>query len=61
MRWDHLVVLPHSAVPADFALPDCPRWKIIDRTQLDALMPLIRNVLLQQTNSAPMLLSLIHI
>lgn len=55
MRWDHLVVLPHSAVPADFALPDCPRWKIIDRTQLDALMPLIRNVLLQQTNSAPML------
>ena len=55
MRWDHLVVLPHSAVPADFALPDCPRWKIIDRTQLDALMPLIRNVLLQQTNSLPML------
>ncbi len=55
MRWDHLVVLPHSAVPADFALPDCPRWKIIDRTQLDALMPLIRNVLLQQTNSLPIL------
>lgn len=55
LRWDHLVVLPHSAVSADFALPDCPRWKIIDRTQLDALMPLIRNVVLQQTNSLPML------
>lgn len=55
LRWDHLVVMPHSAVPPDFALPDCPRWKIIDRTQLDALMPLVRNVVLQQTNSLPLL------
>ncbi|MGV9714338.1 NERD domain-containing protein [Gordonia sp. NPDC003424] len=48
LRWDHFVVLPHSVVPKDFALPDCPRWKVIDRTQLDQLMPLVRNVLLQK-------------
>ncbi|MDY6810410.1 MAG: NERD domain-containing protein [Actinomycetota bacterium] len=53
VRWDHLVVLPHSAVPADFSLPDCPRWKIIDRTQLDQLMPLVRNVLLQKGGDLP--------
>lgn len=55
LRWDHLVVLPHSVVPKDFALPECPRWKIIDRTQLDQLMPLVRSVLLKQTADLPFL------
>lgn len=54
-RWDHLVVFPHSQVPADFALPDCPRWKIIDRTQLDEVMPLVRRVLLQKKTDLPYL------
>lgn len=48
IRWDHMVVLPHSEIPADFSLPECPRWKIIDRTQLDQLMPLVRSVLLKK-------------
>ena len=47
-RWDHLVVFPHTEIPSDFALPECPRWKIIDRTQLDQIMPLVRRVLLQK-------------
>ena len=53
LRWDHMVVLPHSELPADFSLPDCPRWKIIDRTQLDQLMPLVRNVLLHKGGELP--------
>ncbi|MYR07780.1 ATP-binding domain-containing protein [Gordonia sp. SID5947] len=53
LRWDHMVVLPHSEVPRDFSLPDCPRWKIIDRTQLEQLMPLARSVLLRQENDVP--------
>lgn len=53
LRWDHVVVLPHSQVPTDFALPDCPRWKIVDRTQLDQLMPLVRNVVLQKGGDLP--------
>jgi hypothetical protein len=48
-----MVVLPHSELPADFSLPDCPRWKIIDRTQLDQLMPLVRNVLLHKGGELP--------
>ena len=34
LRWDHVVVFPNSSVPKDFALPDCPRWKVIDRDDL---------------------------
>ncbi|MHC3000850.1 nuclease-related domain-containing DEAD/DEAH box helicase [Gordonia sp. GN26] len=48
VRWDHVVVFPHSEVDSSFALPECPRWKVVDRTQLHKLMPLIRNVLLQK-------------
>lgn len=48
LRWDHMVVFPHSEVDPGFALPDCPRWKVVDRTQLRELMPLIRKVLLQK-------------
>jgi hypothetical protein len=53
IRWDHMVVLPHSEIPADFSLPECPRWKIIDRTQLDQLMPLVRSVLLKKGGDLP--------
>ena len=54
-RWDHLVVFPHTEIPSDFALPECPRWKIIDRTQLDQIMPLVRRVLLQKGTDVPFL------
>ncbi|KQS00750.1 nuclease [Williamsia sp. Leaf354] len=53
VRWDHMVVLPNTELPADFAVPDCPRWKVIDRTQLDELLPLIRIVLLKQELDRP--------
>ncbi|MFM9376715.1 NERD domain-containing protein [Gordonia sp. VNK21] len=55
LRWDHLVLFPHSRVGRDFALPDCPRWKVIDRDQLDQLFPLIRRVPLQKQQDLPML------
>ncbi len=55
LRWAHLVVLPHTELPADFALPECPRWTVIDRTQLDQLAELARVALRQQdtTNRVP--------
>ena len=53
VRWDHAVVLPNTQLPPDFAAPDCPRWKVIDRTQLDDLMPLLRNILLQKETPNP--------
>lgn len=55
LRWDHMVVFPHAEIADDFALPDCPRWKIIDRTQLDQLLPLIRRVPLTKQQDHPYL------
>lgn len=55
LRWDHMVVFPHAEIPADFALPDCPRWKVIDRNQLDQLLPLIRAVPLTKQQDLPYL------
>ena len=37
LRWDHIVVLPNSEVPEHFALPECPRWQVVDRDDLPAL------------------------
>jgi len=37
VRWAHAVVLTGSSLPGDFARPDCPRWSIIDRDQLDGI------------------------
>ena len=48
LRWDHLVVLPHSALPQDFNLPDCPRWKAVDRDELGSLAVRLKTVLSQQ-------------
>lgn len=55
LRWDHVVVLPQSLIDDDFALPDCPRWKVVDRNQLDHLVPLIRRVLLDKEQNLPAL------
>lgn len=48
IRWGHAVVLPHTTLPDDFAAPDAPRWSIVDRTQLDDLVPLLRDLLHRQ-------------
>ena len=53
-RWDHLVVLPHTELPEDFALPQCPRWKVIDRTELPQLVSRVRQVLLDQELERPL-------
>lgn len=51
VRWAHLVVLPHTELPAGFALPECPRWSVLDRTQLDQIVDLARSALCQQDSS----------
>jgi hypothetical protein len=48
LRWDHIVVLPNTELPQDFALPECPRWKVIDRTELPSLARRLRHVLVCQ-------------
>ncbi|EKF25025.1 viral (Super1) RNA helicase family protein [Mycolicibacterium hassiacum DSM 44199] len=55
LRWDHVVVLPNIELPDDFGLPDCPRWKVIDRNDLPSLVENLRNVLLKQELDRPLL------
>ncbi|CKH18532.1 ATP-binding domain-containing protein [Mycolicibacterium smegmatis] len=55
LRWDHVVVLPNTELPADFGLPECPRWKVIDRNDLPNLVDLLREVLLKQELDRPLL------
>ena len=55
VRWDHVVVLPNTELPADFDLPDCPRWKVIDRNDLSDLVVKLRDVLLHQQLDRPLL------
>ncbi len=50
VRWSHAVVLPHTELPEDFMTPDCPRWSVIDRTQLDDLAGPIRDIPAQQAS-----------
>jgi hypothetical protein len=51
IRWGHAVVLPHTHLDDDFAAPDAPRWSIVDRTQLDDLVPLLRDLLQRQESA----------
>lgn len=55
LRWDHVVVFPNAEIPADFALPECPRWKVIDRNDLPSLVDRLRYVLVQQELDRPLL------
>lgn len=55
LRWDHVVVLPNVELPEDFSLPECPRWKIIDRTDLPTLVHRLRSILLRQELDRPWL------
>lgn len=48
IRWGHAVVLPYTTLADDFELPDCPRWSIIDKTQLGELGGLLWNIANQQ-------------
>jgi hypothetical protein len=51
LRWVHVVVLPASRVDQDFALPDCPRWLVVDRDQLDDLASCLREALTRQVTA----------
>jgi Nuclease-related domain/UvrD-like helicase C-terminal domain len=53
LRWDHVVVLPNTELPGDFALSDCPRWKVIDRNDLPTLVTKLRDVLVGQELDRP--------
>jgi hypothetical protein len=55
LRWDHLVVLPGAKIPQDFALPDCPRWKVTDKSELTELASRLRAVLLDRDTTNPFL------
>ncbi|MBA3523954.1 MAG: NERD domain-containing protein, partial [Geodermatophilaceae bacterium] len=50
LRWAHLVVLPRRTLPADFALPDCPRWMVVDGEQLPSIAEHLTDVLREQIN-----------
>ena len=54
-RWDHVVVLPNTQLPEDFSLPECPRWKIIDRTELHKLVHKLHDILIRQEIDRPLL------
>ncbi len=55
LRWDHAVVLPNTELAQDFALADCPRWKVSDRNDLPSLATRLRDVLLQQRIDRPLI------
>ncbi len=55
LRWDHVVVLPNAQIADDFALPECPRWKVIDRNDLPTLVDKLKHVLLRQELDRPLL------
>ncbi len=55
LRWDHVVVLPNTELPDDFALSDCPRWKVIDRNELKDIDGKLRHVLVGQELDRPLL------
>jgi len=55
LRWDHVIVLPNAEIADDFALPECPRWKVIDRNDLASLVDKLKYVLLKQELHRPLL------
>jgi hypothetical protein len=55
LRWDHVVVLPNTELADDFALSDCPRWKVIDRNDLPTMVAKLRDVLVRQQLDRPLL------
>ncbi len=48
IRWCHAIVLPYSVVDDGFAQPDCPRWAVLGREEMDDLVPRLRAIGAQQ-------------
>ena len=53
-RTQHLVVLPHTALPLGFAPSSFPRDQVVDRTDLDDLVPRMRTMLENGAGHAPL-------
>lgn len=51
VRWAHAVIAPFTDIPADFALPDCPRSMIFGRNDLDELVERLAEIPLHQEPS----------
>jgi hypothetical protein len=51
VRWGHAVVVPYTDVADDFATPDCPRWMISGRGDLDDLAGRLQDACRLQENS----------
>lgn len=52
VRWAHAVVFPFTAVPVDFATPDCPRYMAFGRDDLDRLAEGLAAIALGQSGDA---------
>ena len=50
VRFGHALVLPFTHLSADFATPDCPRWMVSGRDDLDDLADRIHAVVALQQN-----------
>jgi hypothetical protein len=48
IRWAHAIVVPHTHLGDDFSAPDCPRWMIHDRNDLDELVGRLCDALTRQ-------------
>jgi len=48
VRWAHSVVVPYATFDPGFATPDCPRWTVHDRNDLEQLVSRIRDVATRQ-------------
>jgi ATP:corrinoid adenosyltransferase len=48
VRWAHAVAVPNTELAEDFETPDCPRWSIVDRTQMGELAAALWDVPAQQ-------------
>jgi len=51
VRWGHAIVVPYTDVADDFATPDCPRWMISGRGDLDDLAGRLHDVCELQEHS----------
>jgi hypothetical protein len=53
-RTQHLVVLPHTSVPAHFDPSACPRAKVVDREQLPRLVPILKQLVESGSGHVPL-------
>lgn len=49
----HFVALPHVVLDDDYDLPDLPRWMMLDRTDLQRLVPRLKEAFTRQQNENP--------